>query len=42
MSSTTLWKFTLRSVRAGLISREAARSVALSVLVNSGRARVRL
>ena len=37
----TLWKFTLRSIRAGLISRETARNAWLAILANRDAARAR-
>ena len=37
----TLWKFTLRSIRAGLISRETARNASLAILANRDAAPAR-
>ena len=37
----TLWKITLRSIRAGLISRETARNATLAIFVNRSAARAR-
>ena len=41
MTTTTLWKFTLRAIRAGLISRETARNTILTVLANRDAAHAR-
>ena len=37
----TLWKITIRSIRAGLISRETARNATLAILANRSAARGR-
>jgi hypothetical protein len=39
MKTTTLWKFTLRAIRAGLIDSETARNAVLAILANRSAAR---
>lgn len=41
MTTTTLWKFTLRAIRAGIISRETACNTVRTILANRDAARAR-